>query len=406
MDALNDEKVRLVSSNTREEALRPRSESGLSDRTLLNMSDSETDEKRRSGDVEKEGLVEQLPKVVTKEHATKDPYARAKILMWMFVNTLATVTIVSCPHSFSEQCASDAECSIIALSAMYPINADRPLLQQVFCNKAIFSDKSFSQCQAAFAAFHFFVTAATLYLLSRPSVAMFEPRKIPIINMLPLAVAMAMNIVGMNVSLQVSTITFYQITRVLLTPIVAIINFFFYKKTIPKMAVYALIPMCLGVGLISYYDQKKTPDPGAPIKAVGALSVLLAIGSVTVSGIYTIWIGTYQRKYEVNGFQLLYNQAPLGGVLLLYVVPWTDKFPALDQTPAVMWGMILLSGFLAALINLSQFFIIGGSGPLESTVVGHLKTCLIVVIGAFSGGKVITDKAAFGILLALISIFS
>lgn len=371
MDALNEdnEKIRLVSSNTREEAQRPRSESALSDRTLLNMSDSETEEKRRSGDLEKEGLVEQLPKVVTKEHATKDPYARAKILMWMFVNTLATVTIV-------------------------------------FCNKAIFSDKSFSQCQAAFAAFHFFVTAATLYLLSRPAVGMFEPRKIPIMNMLPLAIAMAMNIVGMNVSLQVSTITFYQITRVLLTPIVAIINFFFYKKTIPRMAVYALIPMCFGVGLISYYDQKSAPVPGAPIKAVGALSVLLAFGSVTVSGIYTIWIGTYQRKYEVNGFQLLYNQAPLGGVLLLYVVPWSDKFPALDQTPAVMWGLILLSGFLAALINLSQFFIIGGSGPLESTVVGHLKTCLIVVIGAFSGGKVITDKAAFGILLALISIFS
>lgn len=100
MDVVNDdnEKLRLVSSNTGEEARRPRSESTVSDRTLLNMSDSESDEKRRSGDLEKEGLVEQLPKVVTKEHATKDPYARAKILMWMFVNTLATVTIVSC-HS-------------------------------------------------------------------------------------------------------------------------------------------------------------------------------------------------------------------------------------------------------------------------------------------------------------------
>ena len=97
MDALNDDKdkVRLMSSNPREEDPRPRSESGLSDRTLLNMSDSDPDEKRRSGDLEKEGLVEQLPKVVAKEHATKDPYARAKILMWMFVNTVATVTIVS-----------------------------------------------------------------------------------------------------------------------------------------------------------------------------------------------------------------------------------------------------------------------------------------------------------------------
>ena len=97
MDALNDdnEKSKLVSSNSRDETNRSRSESTLSDRTLLNMSDSEVDEKRRSGDPEKEGLVEQLPQVVTKEHASRDPYARAKILMWMFVNTLATVTIVS-----------------------------------------------------------------------------------------------------------------------------------------------------------------------------------------------------------------------------------------------------------------------------------------------------------------------
>ena len=101
MDARNDdnEKLRLGSSNTRDEGPRPRSESTLSDRTLLNMSDSDNDEKRRSGDLEKEGLVEQLPKVVTKEHATKDPYARAKILMWMAINTLATVTIVSCHYS-------------------------------------------------------------------------------------------------------------------------------------------------------------------------------------------------------------------------------------------------------------------------------------------------------------------
>ena len=99
MDARNDdnEKLRLVSTNTRDDASRPRSESTVSDRTLLNMSDSEADEKNRSGDIEKDGLVEQLPKVVTKEHATKDPYARAKILMWMFINTLATVTIVSRP---------------------------------------------------------------------------------------------------------------------------------------------------------------------------------------------------------------------------------------------------------------------------------------------------------------------
>ena len=68
--------------------------------------------------------------------------------------------------------------------------------------------------------------------------------------------------------------------------------------------------------------------------------------------------------------------------------------------------MIALSGLLAAMINVSQFFIIGNAGAVESTVVGHMKTVLIVVIGAFTGGRIITDKAALGIMLALCSIFA
>ncbi|KAL9126171.1 MAG: hypothetical protein Q9217_004733 [Psora testacea] len=349
-----------------------RSDSRASERTLLNMSDAEMEDKSRGRDLEKDGAdgtVAQTPVIVTKDHIVPDPLARAKMLMWMAINTLATVFIV-------------------------------------FCNKAIFSDPSFGQCQAAFAAFHFFVTAATLYALSRPSFAMFIPKWIPVANMMPLAIAMAMNIVGMNLSLQISTITFYQITRVLLTPTVAVINFFFYKKTIPRLAAYSLIPMCFGVALISYYDVKPPPPPGAPIKETGALGVIVALGSVFISGVYTVWVGTYQRRYEVNGFQLLFNQAPIGGVVLLYVVPWTDKFPALDKAPLNVWWMILFSGILASLINVSQFFIIGGAGAVESTVVGHLKTCLIVVIGAFTGGRIITDKAALGIMLALLSIFA
>lgn len=224
--------------------------------------------------------------------------------------------------------------------------------------------------------------------------------------MIPLATSMAMNIVGMNLSLQISTITFYQITRVLLTPCVAVLNFFIYKKTIPRLAAYTLIPMCFGVALISYYDVKPPPPPGSPIKNDGALGTIVAFGSVFISGVYTVWVGTYQRKYDVNGFQLLYNQAPLGAVILLYAVPWTDKFPAVEQAPTNIWVLILLSGLLASMINLSQFYVIILAGAVESTVVGHAKTCLVVLVSAFTGGRIITDKAAMGIFLALISIFA
>lgn len=103
MDALNAEaaKIRLMSeekassNSTFLEPLRPRSDSGTSERTLLNMSDEEN-EKRRSGDIEKEGVEGQLPTVEIKDHVTEDPLARIKLLWWMFINTVATVLIVSC----------------------------------------------------------------------------------------------------------------------------------------------------------------------------------------------------------------------------------------------------------------------------------------------------------------------
>jgi solute carrier family 35 protein E3 len=158
--------------------------------------------------------------------------------------------------------------------------------------------------------------------------------------MLPLGISMCLNIVLMNFSLAVSTVTFYQIARILLTPVTALLNFLFYRKSLPRKAVIALIPMCLGVGIISYYEPQ--PQGSSKVATIGFFAVLLAMVSVVVSAVYTIWVAAYQRKYEVNGFQLLFNQAPLSTVILLYVIPWTDKFPVISEVPGNKWGWILL----------------------------------------------------------------
>ena len=157
--------------------------------------------------------------------------------------------------------------------------------------------------------------------------------------MLPLAISMCLNIILMNFSLAVSTITFYQIARILLTPVTALLNFLFYRKSLPRKAVIALIPMCIGVAIISYYEPK---PQSSKVASIGFFAVLLALVSVVVSAVYTIWVAAYQRKYEINGFQLLYNQAPISAVILLYVIPFTDKFPMITEVPGNKWGLILL----------------------------------------------------------------
>lgn len=60
----------------------------------------------------------------------------------------------------------------------------------------------------------------------------------------------------------------------------------------------------------------------------------------------------------------------------------------------------------AVAINISQFFIVNGTGAVASTVVGHLKTCSIVILGWIASGKSVSDRSLLGILMAIGGIIS
>lgn len=276
----------------------------------------------------------------------------------------------------------------------------------VFTNKAIFDDPKFKLMQTSFASFHFICTGLTLYIVSRPSIGAFIPKRAGIIEMLPLALSMCLNVVLPNLSLAFSSVTVYQLCRVLLTPMTAIINYIFYSATIPRNAVLALIPVCLGVGFTSYYDTKPavSADPSKTVQTTSTIGVIFALSGVCASSAYTVLIGAYHKKLNMNSSQLLLNQAPISSVMLMFAIPLADKIPVLSDVPQYRWAMILMSGGFAALINISQFFIVAGSGPVSSTVVGHLKTVSIVTIGWIVSGRSIMDKSALGIVVTVAGI--
>jgi solute carrier family 35 protein E3 len=309
---------------------------------------------------------ELLPQSELEKPQAPETTLRSSII-WMVVNTLATIGIV-------------------------------------FTNKAIFSDPSLKLAQLTFAAFHFFITWLTLYTLSRPQFAMFTPRRVAIKEIIPLAIAMALNVILPNLSLAFSTVTFYQVARILLTPTVALMNFVLYRSTLPRNAIYALIPACLGVGMVSYYDS--LPSADVSVKTTSSLGVIFAFSGIFASSLYTVWISSYHKKLQMNSMQLLFNQAPLAAFMLLYVIPFVDTFPVWTEVPVNRWVMIMMSGFFACIINMSQFFIIAQTGPVSSTVVGHVKTCSIVALGWITSGRAVGDKSVIGVLIAIGGIIS
>jgi solute carrier family 35 protein E3 len=210
---------------------------------------------------------------------------------------------------------------------------------------------------------------------------------------------MSLNVILPNLSLAFSTVTFYQVARILLTPTVAAMNFVLYRATLPMAAIIALAPACAGVGMVSYYDSLPTNDE--KVKTTSSLGVIFAFSGIFASSLYTVWIASYHRKLKMTSMQLLFNQAPVSAFLLLYVIPFVDTFPVWTEVPFNRWVMILMSGLFASLINISQFFIIAQTGPVSSTVVGHVKTCTIVALGWMTSGRAIGDKAVLGVFVAL-----
>ncbi|KAL8766308.1 MAG: hypothetical protein Q9209_006898 [Squamulea sp. 1 TL-2023] len=257
----------------------------------------------------------------------------AKLIAWITINTLATIGIVRLPLLPALQ--RPICCNVAISNGLLTLRAS-----QIFTNKAIFSDPAFQRCQVSFASFHFFVTGLTLFVLSRPRLAMFTPEPVRIRTLLPLALAMSLNVILPNASLQFSSVTFYQLARILLTPTVALINYTFYSTTIPRGAVYALIPACVGVGIVSYYDSKTPANP--KVKSTSFVGVIFAFSGVLASSLYTVWVSSYQKSLKINSMQLLYNQAPVGAVLLLYIVPWTDNFWTVNHASISKWMLILL----------------------------------------------------------------
>ncbi|VBB86815.1 Putative protein of unknown function [Podospora comata] len=284
-------------------------------------------------------------------------------LIWMTVNTLATIGIV-------------------------------------FTNKAIFTDPSLKLAQLSFASFHFLVTYLTLFTISRPRFAFFVPRRAAIKDILPLSIAMSLNVILPNLSLAFSSVTFYQLARILLTPTVALMNYILYRATLPRLAILSLIPACVGVGMVSYYDS--LPTSNTNIKTTSSLGVIFAFLGIFASSLYTVWIASYHRKLQMSSMQLLFNQAPLSAFMLLYVIPFVDTFPeSWGGVSGSKWVLIGMSGLYASLINISQFFIIAQTGPVSSTVVGHVKTCTIVGLGWVTSGRGAGDKGVGGVVVAL-----
>lgn len=260
----------------------------------------------------------------------------------------------------------------------------------VFLNKWIFRDPQLKKMQISFAMWHFACTSIILSIAARSPFNLFIPVRLPFLQMIPLCSFFAGFLILGNLSLAYNSIGFYQLAKIMTTPCVALLQYLLFGKKISGLTMGALFSLCLGVALTNSGAAGTT-----------SLGVSIAVAAFTVTAFYQVWIGKKIEDFDVSSPQLLLNQAPISVLLLALLAPWFDTLPDVSKVPRETVLALGLSGLAAAMLNLSQFLIIGRMSALTFNVASNVKTIIILTYGWISEGRILTAMDSLGIVLAL-----
>ncbi|KAG8346316.1 hypothetical protein TRVL_02846 [Trypanosoma vivax] len=241
-------------------------------------------------------------------------------------------------------------------------------------------------------AIHFVASFFGCLLLSY--LGFFQIKRLAIKEVLSISLAFCGYVVFNNLSLLNNTISVYQMSKILGTPLIVWIEYVAYNKRERRETLLALTVTCLGVAITVFVETS--------LNLVGMICALLAIIS---NSLYTIWGNTKQKELGASASQLLLYQAPISAAILFFVAPMESlkDLIAYEVTFTTVWT-IALSCIFAFGVNLSFFLFVGQTSPLTTNVIGYLKTSLVFVAGFIFVPSEVTLKKIVGVSITLIGL--
>ena len=204
------------------------------------------------------------------------------------------------------------------------------------------------------------------------------------------------SIVGMNFSLLLNSVGFYQISKLAMIPTTALFEFLYQGRQFSNSLLACIFVVLFGVGMATVTDVH--------FNAAGALAAF--IGLLSTAG-QQVMINQLQVHYKVSASTLISRTAPAQAISLMALGPFVDMLITGGDkvweyefhVPSVT--LLVISCGFAGLVNLSQFMCIGRFSAVSFQVLGHIKTVLVLGLGFYLFDAVITMRNLAGIGFAL-----
>lgn len=271
----------------------------------------------------------------------------------------------------------------------------------IFVNKILFQSYGF-----AYATFttscHFVITFLGVVICKH--LGMFQVKTLSNWDVLSITIFFVGFVVFNNLSLNYNSVGFYQLMKVMTTPVIAFIQHFFYDQVLAWKLKLALIPIIIGVAMATVSDVR--------FNRYGFFWAILGILSTSY---YQIFVKKKQKDLEANALQILYYQAPQAATMTFVLTPFLDEQFDLQSTSAILAsgltpsqlevsGVLFLSCILAFCVNLSIFLVVGATSPISYNVLGHAKLLVILTFGIVAFGDDTNSTRLCGMALAFCGI--
>ncbi|CAI0452989.1 unnamed protein product [Linum tenue] len=238
----------------------------------------------------------------------------------------------------------------------------------VICNKALMSNLGFPFA-TTLTSWHLVVTFCTLHVAHRFN--LFESKSVDMKTVILFGLLNGISIGFLNLSLGFNSIGFYQMTKLAIIPFTVLLETLFLNKNFSQKIKFALFLLLVGVGIASVTDMQ--------LNGLGTILSLLAILTTCVGQIAAV----------------LFISGPLVDQFLTKKNVFAYKYNPLVVT------FILLSCVIAVAVNFSTFMVIGKTSPVTYQVLGHLKTCLVLLLGYTLLHDPFSMRNIVGILVAM-----
>lgn len=223
---------------------------------------------------------------------------------------------------------------------------------------------------------HFIATFSVMVLLSK-GLGAFEPKFLPLSTNFIVAGMGVASIGFMNYSLKYNSVGTYQMAKLTIIPVVLLYNALRGEFASRKIHITLSIVL-LGVGIATVTDVQVT-----------SLGLMFAAAAVVSTAQYQIWQGSKQKEANLSEMQLTMS---VSGMQMLIAGACAMFFEGEDVAKLLrgdgnkrltteLSGQILLSCLLAVSANVHSYALIGRTSAVTFQVVGHGKTCLIILAG-------------------------